>query len=88
MRGEVALGLQEKSSAATLYPAAVIAVQNLQAMFAAVQTPGGKITKPTLPFPAGRRFRRLDPHGNELAARKETAAQYIWRAFDFQGPRL
>ena len=70
MTGDVDLGLQGDSSAATASPLAVIAVENLEAALDAVVKAGGKITMPIFGFPGGRRFHFLDPNGNELAAWK------------------
>jgi hypothetical protein len=74
MTGDVDIGLQADVSEATAAPLAVIAVDDLEATLAAVQTAGGEITKPIFAFPGGRRFLFLDPNGNELAAMKADPA--------------
>lgn len=53
-------------------PLPVIAVEDLEAVFDAVQNAGCIITKPIFSFPGGRRFHFRDPSGNELAAWVET----------------
>ena len=70
MTGDVDLGLQGDASEATAAPLAVIAVEDLEAAFAAVGAAGGVITKAIFAFPGGRRFHFRDPSGNELAALK------------------
>lgn len=68
--GDVDIGLQGDPSEASSAPLPIIAVDDLEACFAAVQEAGGTITKPVFAFPGGRRFHFRDPSGNELAAMK------------------
>jgi uncharacterized protein len=68
--GDVDIGLQADASEVTSAPLVVIAVDDLEASFAAVNKAGGVITKPIFAFPGGRRFHFRDPSGNELAALK------------------
>jgi predicted enzyme related to lactoylglutathione lyase len=68
MTGDVDLGLQADQSEATTAPLAVIEVEDLEAILAAVTATGAAITRPIFSFPGGRRFHFLDPGGNELAA--------------------
>lgn len=70
MTGEVDLGFQGDTAEATRAPLAVIAVDDLEATLAAVQSAGAEITRPIFAFPGGRRFHFRDPSGNELAALK------------------
>jgi hypothetical protein len=70
LTGDVDIGLQGDASEATSAPLAVIAVDDLEAAFEAVDEAGGLITKPIFAFPGGRRFHFRDPSGNELAALK------------------
>lgn len=41
--------------------------EDLEATMTKVKTAGGKVIKPTFPFPGGRRFQFLEPGGNEFA---------------------
>lgn len=68
--GDVDLGLQGDTAAATRAPLAVIEVDDLEAALAAVTAAGGTIVLPIFAFPGGRRFHFTDPNGNELAAVK------------------
>ena len=47
-------------------PLPVIEVDDLEATFEAVESAGGKITKPIFSFPGGRRFHFREPSGCEL----------------------
>ena len=67
LTGDTDVGLQGDASEATRAPLAVIAVEDLEAALAAVETAGGSIVRPIFAFPGGRRFQFLDPGGNELA---------------------
>jgi len=60
-------GFNADPSQRTKAPLAVIETDNIEAMEAQVREAGGTIIVPTFPFPGGRRFHFLDPHGNELA---------------------
>ena len=51
----------------------VIEVSNLEATLSSVIEAGAVVTKPIFSFPGGRRFRFLDPSGNELAAMQADA---------------
>ena len=66
--GDTDIGLQADASEKSAAPLAVIRVDDLEAAFAAVESAGGRITKPIRSFPGGRRFHFTDPSGNELAA--------------------
>jgi uncharacterized protein len=70
MTGDVDIGLQADAGEATSAPLVVIAVDDLEASFAAVGKAGGVITKAIFAFPGGRRFHFRDPSGNELAVLK------------------
>jgi len=70
MTGDVDLGLQGDVGEATRAALAVIAVDDLEAAQAAIESAGGVITRPIFAFPGGRRFHFTDPNGNELAALK------------------
>lgn len=65
---ETQLGLQGDRAEWTSGPLAVIEVEDLEAVHAAVVAAGGVITQPMFVFPGGRRFHFRDPNGNELAA--------------------
>ena len=67
MTGDVDIGLQADMADAPGAPLPVIAVDDLEAMMAAVEDAGGIIVKPIFSFPGGRRFHFEDPNGNELA---------------------
>ena len=68
LTGDTDIGLQADAAEATKAPLAVIDVADLEAALAAVEAAGGRIVRPILAFPGGRRFHFLDPSGNELAA--------------------
>ncbi|MEA3010883.1 MAG: uncharacterized protein QOJ91_2575 [Sphingomonadales bacterium] len=68
--GDTDIGLQGDPAEASRAPLPVIDVADLEAAMAAVESAGGRITRPIFPFPGGRRFHFLDPAGNELAAVK------------------
>jgi predicted enzyme related to lactoylglutathione lyase len=68
MTGETDLGLNGDRSQWTSAPLAVIQVDDLEAVEAAVKEAGGTITQPIFAFPGGRRFHFREPSGNELAA--------------------
>jgi len=70
MTGDVDLGLQGDVGEATRAALAVIAVDDLEAAQAAIESAGGVITRPIFAFPGGRRFHFTDPNGNELAVLK------------------
>ena len=70
MSGQTDLGLQGDRADWTAAPLAVIQVDDLDAMLAAVTAAGGEIVRPIFSFPGGRRFHFRDPDGNELAAHK------------------
>ena len=67
LTGDTVMGFQGDASEATKAPLAVIQVDDLDAMLAAVTAAGGEIVRPIFSFPGGRRFQFLDPGGNELA---------------------
>ena len=67
MTGDVDIGLQGDPAGAASHPLPVVAVENLEEAFAAVQKAGGTITRPIFSFPGGRRFQFRDPNGHELA---------------------
>jgi hypothetical protein len=67
MTGDVDIGLQGDPAEATRAPLPVIAVDDLEAVLAAVTAAGARVVRPIFAFPGGRRFQFLDPHGNELA---------------------
>ena len=48
-------------------PLAILYSENLEASEDKVKSAGGKIVKPILSFPGGRRFHFTDPSGNEMA---------------------
>ena len=48
-------------------PLLVLCSENLDFSQRAVEAAGGKIEKPVLEFPGGKRFYFIDPDGNELA---------------------
>jgi predicted enzyme related to lactoylglutathione lyase len=68
LTGDVDIGLQADPQESTRAPLPVIAVKNLEAVFAAVTASGARVTRAIFSFPGGRRFQFLDPSGNELAA--------------------
>ena len=70
LTGDVDLGLQGDRAEATAHPLPVIDVDDLEAALAAVTKAGGRVVKPILAFPGGRRFQFLDPNGNEMAVVK------------------
>ena len=49
----------------------VLYADDLDATQRRIESAGGRITRPTFPFPGGRRFHFADPAGNELAAWSE-----------------
>ena len=65
--GDTDIGLQADASEATRAPLAVIAVDDIEATFEAVNRTGAEIVRPIFAFPGGRRFQFLDPGGNEVA---------------------
>ena len=65
--GDTDLGIQASVPDRPAAPLPVIQVQDLEAALAAVEAAGGRIVKPILAFPGGRRFHFTDPSGNELA---------------------
>jgi predicted enzyme related to lactoylglutathione lyase len=67
LTGDTDIGLQGDAAGATKAPLAVIQVDDLEAVLAAVTSAGGTIVRPIFSFPGGRRFQFLDPGGNELA---------------------
>ena len=67
LSGDTVLGFQGDASEATKAPLAVIQVDDLDAMLAAVTAAGGEIVRPIFSFPGGRRFHFIDPSGSELA---------------------
>ena len=67
LTGDTDIGLQGDGAEATKAPLAVIQVDDLEAVLAAVAGAGGTIVRPIFSFPGGRRFQFLDPGGNELA---------------------
>lgn len=52
-------------------PLVVLYSKNLDATLKEVEKAGGKIVKPPVEFPGGRRFHFSDPSGNELAVWSE-----------------
>ncbi|WP_375395743.1 VOC family protein [uncultured Sphingomonas sp.] len=68
MSGDTDVGLQADTAEQTAAPLAVIAVDDLDAVLAAVEGAGATVTKPIFAFPGGRRFHFRDPDGHELAA--------------------
>lgn len=68
MSGDTDIGLQADAAEGTAAPLAVIAVDDLDAVLAAVESAGATVTKPIFAFPGGRRFHFRDPDGHELAA--------------------
>ena len=67
LTGDTDIGLQADAAEATRAPLAVIRVDDLEAVLAAVEAAGGRIVRPIFSFPGGRRFQFTDPAGNELA---------------------
>ncbi|WP_174297473.1 VOC family protein [Sphingomonas bacterium] len=68
MTGDTDMGLQADPAERTAAPLPVIAVDDLDAVLAAVEAAGGSVTRPVFGFPGGRRFHFRDPDGHELAA--------------------
>ena len=62
------IGMQADAAQQTAAPLPVIAVDDLDASFAAATAAGAAITQPIFAFPGGRRFHFRDPDGHELAA--------------------
>ena len=73
LTGDTDIGLQGDAADATKAPLAVIQVDDLEAVLAAVSAAGGTIVRPIFSFPGGRRFQFLDPGGNELAVMQADA---------------
>ena len=67
LSGDTDIGLQADAREATKAPLAVIMVDDLEAVLAAVEAAGGTVVRPIFAFPGGRRFQFRDPGGNELA---------------------
>lgn len=65
--GDVDVGFDGDAQGRT-QPLPVIAVDDLEAVLAAVEAAGGTVTVPIFSFPGGRRFHFRDPQGHELAA--------------------
>ena len=53
-------------------PLVVLYASDLEEMALRIAAAGGKVIKPVLEFPGGRRFHFTDPDGNELAVWTET----------------
>ena len=66
--GDTDIGFQAEPAEKTAAPLPVIAVDDLDAVLAAVTQAGGEITAPIFAFPGGRRFHFRDVDGHELAA--------------------
>jgi predicted enzyme related to lactoylglutathione lyase len=75
MTGDVDIGLQADAAEASQSPLAVICVDDLEAVLAAVIKAGASIVRPIFAFPGGRRFQFRDPSGNELAVMSPTEAR-------------
>lgn len=60
-------GFQADAEEAPAKPLPVLYSDDLEETLGAVESAGGTIVKPILPFPGGRRFHFVDPAGNELA---------------------
>jgi predicted enzyme related to lactoylglutathione lyase len=69
--GDVDLGLNGQPDDALAAPLPVIRVDDLEAVFDAVASAGGVISRPIFAFPGGRRFHFIDPSGSELAVWSE-----------------
>jgi predicted enzyme related to lactoylglutathione lyase len=61
------VGLASDPEHAPKAPLPVVEVQGIEAVQAAVEAAGGRIVKPIVAFPGGRRFHFTDPAGNELS---------------------
>jgi len=68
--GEVG-GLRLDAATSKTGPLVILYSRDLDASLEAVETAGGRITKPPYAFPGGRRFHFEDPSGNELAVWSE-----------------
>ena len=66
--GDTDIGFQADHAQKTAAALPVIEVDDLEAVLAAVEAVGGKVTAPIFAFPGGRRFHFRDPDGHELAA--------------------
>lgn len=64
--GEVG-GLRLESEIQAGGPLVILYSNDLESSLAAVEAAGGRISAPIFAFPGGRRFKFLDPNGNELA---------------------
>lgn len=60
-------GFAKTESNRTGGPLVILYSNALEASQQAVESLGGRISKPIFSFPGGRRFHFLDPNGNELA---------------------
>ena len=60
-------GFQADAAEAPAKPLPVLYSADIEETLRAVAGAGGRIVKPILSFPGGRRFHFLDPAGNELA---------------------
>jgi len=69
--GRTSGGFQQEKSVAAGGPLLVLYAADLEAIEETIRRAGGKIVKPTFPFPGGRRFHFSDPSGNELAVWSE-----------------
>ncbi len=65
--GRLSGGFRGGEAARAGGPLVVIYATDLEAVASAVQSAGGKITRPIFDFPGGRRFHFRDPCGQELA---------------------
>ncbi len=65
---DVDIGLDSTPGATVAAPLAVIRVDDLEAVRAAVVAAGGEVTRDIFAFPGGRRFHFREPGGCELAA--------------------
>jgi len=65
--GRLSGGFTKDKPSASGAPLTVIFADDLEAAAERVRQAGGKIVRPTYPFPGGRRFHFTDPAGNELA---------------------
>ena len=65
--GDTDVGIQASPPDRPSAPLPVIQVANLEEALESVKSAGGKVVKPILAFPGGRRFHFTDPSGNELA---------------------
>jgi uncharacterized protein len=65
--GRLSGGFRGEASVTPGGPLVVMYALDLEAVAAAVEAAGGRITQPTFEFPGGRRFHFRDPGGHELA---------------------